>query len=180
MADSREVTATLVVNFGADAASNNDALIAEVDSRDEGLNLGKSRFLPGEDVWILLYTSKNVELNLPVTSWGDLILRAGDELVEKEADIQFVDELESRVTWPMQDGFTGQWIGRTADPVAQTGELTLQIPQPVDGLSIALPNWARLYRVNWTANARAYRLTNTLIPGFDEYSIICHFTGLAT
>ena len=98
MADPREVTATLVVNFGEDAASNNDALIAEVDGRDDGLNLGKTRFLPGEDVWILLYQSKNVELNLPVTSWGDLILRAGDELVEKEQDIQFVDDIEGKVT----------------------------------------------------------------------------------
>jgi hypothetical protein len=173
MADPREITATLVVGFGADSASNNDALVAEIDSREDGLNVGKSSFLPGEDVWILVYASKNVVLNEPVTSWGDLIFRAGDELVEKEQDIQFVDSIEGRVTYPIQDGFVSTWIGRTADPVLQTGEMTLQIPEPPED------HYARLLRVNHTARARAYRLTNTLIPGFDEYGIIVHFTGLA-
>ena len=175
MADPREITATLVVNFGGQSSGNNDALVAEIDDRETGLNAGKTRFSPGEDVWILVYVSTNVTLNTPVTSWGDLIFRAGDELVEKEQDLQFVDELEFRVTYPIRDGFTSQWIGRTATGLVQTGELTLQIAQPAD-----VDHWARLLRVNWTSRARAYRLTNTLIPGFDEYGIICHFTGIAT
>jgi len=175
MADPREITATLVVNFGGQAASDNDSLVAEIDDRETGLNSGKTSFLPGDDVWILLYKSENVTLNTPVTSWGDLILRAGDELVEKEADIQFVDEVESRVGYPMRDGFTSQWIGRTALGLVQTGELTLQIAQPAD-----VEHWARLLRVNWTARAAAYKLTNTYIAGLTEYSIICHFTGIAT
>lgn len=175
MADPREITTTLVVSFGENAAANNDALVAEVDDREDGLNLGKTRFLPGEDVWILVYPTDNVTLNTPVTSWGDLILRAGDELVEKEQDIQFVDDLEARVTYPMRDGFTPTWIGRDALGLVQTGELTLQIAQPA-----GVDNWARLLRVNWTSRALAYRLTNTLISGLDEYNIICHFTGVAT
>lgn len=175
MADPREITATLVVNFGAEAAANNDALVAEVDNRETGLNDGKTSFNPGDDVWILLYPSTNVVLNEPVTSWGDLILRAGTEYVEKEQDIQFVDEIEGRVTYPMLSGFLPSFIGRDASPVSQTGELTLQIAQPKD-----VEHWARVLRVNWTAEARAYRLTNTFISGFDSYQIVVHFTGVAS
>lgn len=173
MPDPREITATLVVGFGEQSQSDNDILIAEIDSREDGLNGGKTRFLPGEDVWILVYTSANVTLNTPVTSWGNLILRAGDELVDKEEDVQFVDEIEGQVGYPIRDGFTSQWIGTSQGNPVQTGEKTLQISQP------AASHWARLLRVNWVSRARAYRLTNTFISGFDEYSIICHFTGTA-
>lgn len=183
MADPREVTATLTVNFGEGAASNNDALVAEVDSRETGLNAGKTSFTPGEDVWILLYPSTNVVLNDPVTSWGDLLFRPGVEFVEKEQDLTYVDALESRVGYPMLTGFTPMFIGRDASPVAQTGELTLSIPQPTEmvmGVPTDLEHYARILRVNWTAEARAYRLTNTLIADLEEYSIIVHFTGVAS
>ena len=175
MPDSREVTATVVVNFGQGAASDNDALVAEIDSRETGLNAGKTTFLPGEDVWILVYPSSNVVLNTPVTSWGDLVRRAGTELVDKEQDLQFIDEVEGVVAWPILDGFTPTFIGRDASPVVQAGDMTLRIATPA-----AVDHYARVLRVNWVAEAIAYRLTNTEISGLDEYQIVVHFTGVAS
>jgi hypothetical protein len=74
MAEEREVTATLVIGFGQDAALN-DGMVAEVDSREDGLNHGRSIFMPGDDVYILLYVSSNVTLKTPVVSHGTLLFQ---------------------------------------------------------------------------------------------------------
>lgn len=186
MADPREITATLVVNFGEGAENLNDGLVAEIDSRPDGLNNGKTRFSPGDEVYILLFASSNVVLNAPVVSAGNLAYRPSlsPQVIDFEQDLQFVDDVEARLTYPLlpDRSFTGRWLGYSLGNVTKRGEMVLGIPQPMDG-GEPREHWAGLYRVNYPAVARVYHLTNTLLTEggqpIPEYSIIVHFSGIA-
>lgn len=177
MPDTREITATLVVGFGEANLGANDGLVVDVDDRPDGLNQGRTRFSPGDDVYILVYKTENVVLNTPVVSAGSLIPRPGLSPVfyEKEQDLQFVDELEATLQYPIPPGVlaTGNWLGNSLGNVTQRGQLVVGIPAQ------AAAHWAGLYRHVHTAQADVYVLTNTYLP-YESYSIICHFTGVAS
>jgi hypothetical protein len=175
MADPREITATLVVNFSTGAVGG-DGLVAEVDSRPDGLNGGKTSFVPGDDVYILVYKTTNVTLNTPVSSHGAVIYQAGlsPVAIEKTDDLQFVDEITADLRYPIPlSGFTGAWLGNNLGNVTARSETTVGITQPVDA------HFAGVYRVSWSPEALVYRLTNTALTGYTEYPIVVHFTGIA-
>ena len=175
MADAREITATVVVSFGG-ATSDNNGLVAEVDGREDGHNQGRTSFNPGDDVYILLYKTDNVTLNDPVVSYGTLVFEAGlsPEPVDQTDDLQFVDEIEATLQYPVNaDGFTGQWLGNDLGVVQPVSQIKVGITRPVDA------HFAAVYRIAYQADALVYRLTNTLLTGFDQYPIVVHFSGIA-
>ncbi len=178
---SRIVTATLNVRFGADqVAAGADALIAEVDSRETGLNAGKSNFVPGDEVFILLYQSNNVTINKVVTSLGTISKQPAlsPQIVELEESIIFANEPDANVSRPIITLVSDVWLGTDLGGIIKTGDLQVSLSNPPSGL---VPNgvFAGVNTLTYTSTATVYKLTNTFLPGVTEYDIVVVFVATA-
>ena len=85
--------ATIRVQFGNPDGSGSDGhLSAEVDTRPDGLNGGRSSFSPGETAYILVYKSDNVSITDTICSAGSLsaqgsaVVTVTEELMFEDAD----------------------------------------------------------------------------------------------
>lgn len=165
------VTTSIVVQFSKGAAGG--ALTVEVDDRDVasgGLNGGKTQFLPGDPVALLLYKTNSVVLDAVLSSLGSL--SAGSQVtISKTEDVTFAGETEATVRYPILGGFTFQWIGSSQGTVSVVDETTLRIPTPPAG---QFP--VGIARVTYNARATVYNLQHT-DPGLSEYSIVAFFAG---
>ena len=83
--------ATIRVQFGNPDGSGSDGhLSAEVDTRPDGLNGGRSSFSPGETAYILVYKSDNVSITDTICSAGSLSSQ-GTAVVSVTEEIMFED-----------------------------------------------------------------------------------------
>lgn len=172
----KQVTATLTIGFGAASADQGaDALIAEVDSRDDGLNKGKSTFLPGEDVYILLYQGSGVTLQSVVASSGQILAQPSlsPQIVELEEDVIFANESQANVSKPIYQLASTKWLGNSLGNIVKSGESLLSLATPPGAV------YAGVNRINYKSQAKVYKLTNTLIANLTDYSIVVVFIGTA-
>lgn len=179
MADARTITQTLTVSFGAD--SGTDSLIAEIDSRSDGLNKGKTSFRPGDDVYILVYRSNNVTIQEVVSSKGGIALdlSAGVQIVELTDTVIFANERESSVSKPVSGAFDVSWWGNDLGAMTlDNDQRTLSLSQ--DPSTPSDPVYAGVASVDYTSEADVYKLTNTLIPNLSEYEIVIVIVGEAS
>ena len=175
MADQRTVTTTLLVDFGG-AGDGGDALIAEVDSRPDGLNKGKTNFAPGEEVFILVYRGSNVTITDVVASAGKVSLRPAlsPQITEQEQDVVFSNKREEGLSRPVNvDGFSHEWLGNDLGSPLLVTETELRIPEQ------AIEPFIGIARIEYQSAAVVYKLSNTALP-FEEYQIGVFFTGIAT
>jgi len=173
----RQVTATLSIGFGNVTSESDgaDTLIAEIDTRVDGLNKGKRSFLPGDDVFILVYRGSNVTIDDAIISLGSINYRPGNspQIVELEEDIVFANESDASLTRPILSIQSDQWLGTDLGNVVKTGELQVSLSNP------PVNNYAGVNRVGYTANADVYQLSGTLLNGTSEYEIVVVFIGTA-
>lgn len=165
------VTTSIVVQFTKGSADG--ILIVEVDDRDVsegGLNGGKTSFLPGDTVNLLLYKGALVSLDAVISSLGSLAAGAS-ATVSKTEDVTFANETEATVRYPISGGFTYEWLGASNGAVSVIGENTLRIPAPATG-QIAVG----IARVTYNTTATVYRLQHS-DPGYAEYGIVAFFSG---
>lgn len=123
-------TTTIRVQFGTPTGGpNGDAqpafLSASLDSRETGLNGGKTSFKPGDMAVILIYKSTNVTLEQPIASAGSISLGSQVE-VDITEDLTFLGELKTNLQIPPTGAITGKWLGRSLGSISAsgTGEVT--------------------------------------------------------
>lgn len=166
------ITTSIVVQFSA--GSEGGVLIVEVDDRDAtagGLNGGKTSFLPGDTVNLLLYRSSNVTLLAALASIGSL--SAGSQVtISKTEDVTFAGETEASVRYPILPGsLSYQWIGASQGAVTVVGENNVRIPAPpANSYAVGIA------RVTYNTRATVYRLQHS-DPGLSEYGIVAFFAG---
>lgn len=171
------VTATLRIGFGAEAEQTGaNTLIAEIDTRPGGLNGGKTSFIPGDEVYILVYKSSNVTIDSAIASTGTLTFEGGlsPEIVNLSESVVFANTPDANVTRPILTIQSNNWLGNNLGGILKTGELQISLTSPPAGI------YAGVNDVNYDSEAQVYRLSNTLINGISEYEIAIVFVGTAT
>jgi len=165
--------ATIRVTFG-DSAAGDAHLSAEIDSRPTGLNGGKTGFVGGDDVFILLYRSDNVEILRADSTAGSIGLYPAQPSVTLTKTEEFVLEEEDTFELPVpaESVVSAVWYGRDLGaPVLQPNKMTMRVP--IRGLG--------LVKVTFTARADVYVLHSpTAINGETDFSIAALIVGGVT
>ena len=165
------VNTSFQISFGSGAgAGAGGHLSAEIDDRPEGLNAGKTAFVPGDTAHFLVYKSANVTYSAPVPSAGS-VTPGGTLTVEKEDDIAFADTDTASLPIPATGIVSVLWMGN------QLGALALQDPQTVKASSKGVA----VARVRYTATANAHALHSPAsVAGLTDYSILVFILGELT
>ena len=168
------VTTSLVVSLGegADVAS---LYAAEVDSREDGLNGGRTSFNPGDSIYILLFKTDNVTTLHSVASQGSLTYQGTTDF-EVEGFAEYPNENESSLSYPVPSGavVTKQWLGNDLGNSTISNQSSILLS--TDEATLGDP-YVGILKYSYTAVADIYLLQDTLIPSEPEYSILCFFQG---
>jgi len=165
--------ATIRVQFGnPDGSGANGYLSAEVDTRANGLNGGRSSFSPGETAYILVYKSDNVRITETICSAGSLTAQ-GTALVSVTEEIMFEDADSATLGKPARSSLAQSvWFGRSL------GALTLQsdkvtVKAQAKGVAVA--------SVTYDALAQVYALASpATLNRQTDFSILALIKGVAT
>ena len=166
--------ATIRVQFGSSDGQSGTSghLSAEVDTRPQGLNGGKTAFSPGETVYLLVYKSANVSITETICSAGSLTAQ-GTATVTINDELMFEDTDTASLSVPARAGIgTSVWYGRSL------GSLTLQadkvtVKSAVKGVGVA--------KVTYEAQAYVYVLASPAsLNGETDFSILALIKGSAT
>ena len=161
--------ASLVVQFGSEEAAQY-MLQAEVDGRDAsdgGLNKGKTNFIPGDEVYFLVY--KSTELGTPVLSHTlpspGTVTSAGSGSIEVDEFVTFANATEASLPHPANNGAVSISLmpGSTAPGLKQLG----------DKLVTSEPALA-VVRVTYTSNYLAYRISGVpeTLDGHTSFPVV--------
>lgn len=165
--------ATIRVQFGnPDGANAEGHLSAEIDTRPEGLNGGRSAFNPGETAYILVYKSDNVSITDTICSAGSLTAQ-GSTVVTVTEELMFEDADTATLGKPARTSLSAPvWYGRSL------GGLTLQsdrvtVKASSKGVAVA--------KVSYEALAYVYALASpATLNGETDFSILALIKGAAT
>jgi len=165
------VTTSLVVSLTSDSVADASIYKAEFDSRtagEGGLNNGDTSFSPGDNLGFLLYRSSNINdaATIITPSLGSIIsLNNGSRAITEF--IKFTNTKEVAPQYPIAGNFTYTWMGNNLGAVSQVNDRKLTIP--ADGVGVA--------KITYTTTFKQYKLTNTKIPGEDEYDVLIYIAG---
>jgi hypothetical protein len=164
--------ATIRVQFGnPDGSGAEGHLSAEVDTRPDGMNGGRSSFSPGETVYLLVYKTDNVSITDTICSAGSLSSN-GTTSVTVTEEVMFEDSENASLPKPASGAVSVVWQGRSL------GSLTLQsdkltVKAGAKGVAVA--------KVTYTAQARVYALSSpSSINGETDFSILALIKGSAS
>ena len=165
---SNAVTTTVQITFG-DGAEGKAHLSAEVDKRPDGLNNGKTSFIGGDPVHVLVYKSSSVTITAAEVSAGTVHF-AEPQLVDVEDIITFADKREASLSRPASGPLGVTWFGKSL------GGLTVG----ADGVSvIASTQGVAVARVRYKSYATAYRIsTPTALNGDKNYNLLFFVAGV--
>jgi hypothetical protein len=93
------VTTSVVISFGSPSAEGSGVFSAEVDSRDDGYNFGKTSFIRGDSPAVLLYASPEIVVTKILLSEGSYTeLGSGSHTVEDS--LTFANESSASLSKP--------------------------------------------------------------------------------
>lgn len=144
-------------------------LLAEIDPREDGLNKGRTRFLPGDQPAILIYTGPRVELDAVRSSAGHIsTLSPGTREIEEES-LSFTDTTEATLQYPTAALSVWKWLGNDLGTPELVDELTVRIPAP--GLGKLLVTYETAFE------ARRLSGVPVKLAGEDEYDVLVLVEG---
>jgi hypothetical protein len=164
------ITASITVSFGAgaDGADVQGHLSAEVDSRIDGLNAGRTSFNAGDTVYFLVYKSDNVEYDSPITSAGSAS-RGGSVSVSKTDLLTFANVNTADLSVPANGAPSITWLGRNLGGVT-LGANQKTITAAATGVAVC--------NATYTASADVFALTSPAsIGGSTDFSILVFIAG---
>lgn len=161
------VNTSFQISFGTSAGAASGHLSAEIDDRPEGLNAGKTSFVPGDIARFLVYKSANVAYDNPVPSAGS-VSRGPAQVVEKEDDIAFADTDTASLPIPATAIVSVTWMGSSLGALALSDPQTLKAS--AKGVAVA--------RVRYRANADSWALQSPpSAGGLTDFSILVFILG---
>lgn len=156
------VNTSVTVSFAsASSAEGTSIFSAEVDTRDDGFNNGKSSFYKGDSPVILLYSSPNILLTKIQQSEGTYTdLGFGTTLIEES--LTFTNSREEDLDKPYHSAF--EIVGAMpALPIWTLADNKILLPA----------NTVAVANIKYVAVFRAYRITN--VSG--NYPVVVYFEG---
>jgi hypothetical protein len=170
------VTTSIVVQFSR--GEDGGVFSVEVDGRevaDGGLNGGRSSFLPGDTVKLLLFKSANTTVDYVEASLGALTTQSATVFVKVQEDLTFANETEASLSKPTTGLSSVVWLGRNLGTLALSGDSKVVIPAPsVGDYAVGVA------RVVYYSQAHVYTLTHSSLAGVSEYPIVALFIGSST
>lgn len=165
------LTFSTTINFGAaagSAAAASTHLSAQIDSRPDGLNGGKTSFVPGETAYFLVFSSDNVTVDTPIATAGT-ISSAAVGAVEQSVDLTFADTNTATLPMPATSITGTTWMGNSL------GSLTLGS----DGVTVtAGASGIAVARVTFDTTPEAYALASpSTVAGLTDFSILVFISG---
>lgn len=164
----KTVSATIVVDFGAAAGDEDSILVAELDSREDGLNNGKTTFLPGDDVYYFVYKTDNVEIVQHESSAGSIVQQGTVTFVEEGAYVTFEDSDRNSDSKPIE-GLSYKWLGKSLGNISVVG----QVNYVADSSGVAIA------KCNITRTPLVFKLTGvpTKLGGESNYKVLIYIKG---
>jgi len=161
------VTTSLVVRFSPSSAGSAGRLTAEIDSRPDGLNKGKTSFAPGDSVGFLVYAGEGVSITAVVPTLGT-VGNVGAQSVAIEEFVQFANVAEASLRAPASGGVAAQWVGRDGGNFSiVNGIVTLDEP----GIG--------MLHASYSATAQGYVLSGipAEVAGLTEFEVLVYIEG---
>lgn len=159
------VTTSIVVEFKkADGSSG--ILTMEVDSRETGLNKGKTSFAPGDTAGLLLFHSPDVIIDTTACSGGSLSA-IGSGVYDMDEWIVFAGTDTASLSKPSNGIVSVEWYGTSLGTTKVDGT---NLVAATKGLAVA--------RVTYGAPYTAYNLASPAkMTGKDEFQIVVFVAG---
>lgn len=158
------VTTSIVVQFSQGASGQ---LSAEIDSRPEGHNSGKTSFAPGETAHFLVFKSDDVTIDQLIASYGAVSYLGEEDFDVEDEWLQFADTNEANLSKPYASGFSFQWYGTNLGTLTPVGN---KVTCPTKGVGMA--------KVSYTARCRVYALPSpSQINGSSNFQILVLVKG---
>ncbi|MFC7422047.1 hypothetical protein ACFQNF_19495 [Iodobacter arcticus] len=150
-----QITSSITVQFDS---SQQGFLSAEIDSRPDGLNRGRSQFKPGDVVWLLVYASPLVTYGMPILSEGS-ILRGTDQIITQSDVINLQNTAESKLSKPASSALVVQWYGNNLGAMT-LGDDKMSISTERAGVAVA--------KVKYSAKAQSWGIQSPPSSGGEK------------
>lgn len=171
------VTTSFTVSFGA-GSGEGGMLKAEVDDRLDGVNKGKTSFIPGDPVGWLLFKTQNgaaaVTVDAIVTSLGTV---SPGQASSKEVTetLQFANEATANLGYPITGNFKSiKWVGNSLGNLVIVNETTVKI---ADFKGTPLAPQVGVVEVVYDSPCQVYTLTHTPPESILNYEILVYIAG---
>lgn len=141
-----QVTTSITINFQTADGDTTSVLNAEVDGREDGFNVGRTSFLPGDSPVFLIYKTSNVIVDVIQSSEGS-ISQIGTGQVTEEQWLTFAYEKEASLSKPAAGSLT---IAYTTGPTPRVESQTKAV---LDAEAVAA------VKVTYGVDFLAYKVT---------------------
>lgn len=163
--------AGLSVSFArpeAEVSGPTGSISAEIDSRAEGPNAGRTSFAPGEAIAFLVYTSDNVRV-ADITASDGTVTGGAEVSFMSDLTAQFVNSDTASLSATVERIETHEWLGNALGGLDLLDEGTVQADS--SGVAVA--------RVNALVRARQYSLVTPAVAlaEDEEYPIVVFIQG---
>ncbi len=156
------VTTSLSINFQSPAATGEGgSFAAEIDTRPLGLNKGRSSFIPGDSVYILLYAGSLVS-NIQATKSAGAMVQASSIVVDQEEQISLANGREFTTRYPVTGSYSITWYGTNPGTVTKNGDQKFNVPNEAVAVGV----------IKYQSTARVFILSGVIYP-----AAIVVFTG---
>ncbi len=154
------LTAHIVVQF-ADAESN-VSVVAEVDDREDGFNVGKTSFYSGDTPHLLLFVPAGYEVLSVMTSAGAVSF-VTDTFKDIDTFLAFANEDSVSMSYPISGAWAYTWLGASLGVLTASDQFTAKLP--ARGFDAGTKKPIPEYRVGvaqatYTSDCKVYKLFN--------------------
>jgi hypothetical protein len=156
----RLANAFRILDGSADDA--NGLLQIEVDTREDGLNDGRSDFVVGDRPGLLIFKSLDVDVSRVRASAGVVSDEAAGT-TEKTEDLNFANAAEAKLAYPTAALDSFEWLGTDLGTPTLDGEQTIRLDEAGVGI----------LRVTYTTSFLARRVSNVpSIGDEDDFDVL--------
>lgn len=175
------VSTSIVISFKSQEAADaaNAILTAELDTRDDGYNAGRSSFLFGDQPVYLIYKTSNVTFDQYTTAGSTQYV--GNVTIEVDEVITFLREQEASISKPPSTAVTFTLIGGDGMDTANLTVSGTRVTYSPDDPEATPP--LAVVRATYNTTALAYRLigvTDPQIDGLEDYPVVIYILGDVT
>jgi hypothetical protein len=162
------VTATVMVQF---TNQGSGILTAELDTRPEGYNNGRSTFSAGDEPVILVRKTPNVSMQI-ITSAGSCS-QFGTGTTEELEFLTYMRTKTASASKPISSGFSSNWYGQSLGVVRVSGnkDVVIDTTEPITGCGVL--------GITYNSDFIAYKLSGVpaMLNGRSDFSVLVGFIG---
>ncbi len=150
------------------ADSSSGLLQAEIDSREAGLNSGRTSFIPGDQPGFLIFKGERVAVDNVRPSAGNIVSLAAGNMDVSET-LSFAGTQEARLKYPTAAILSYKWLGNNLGVPVLIDEATVSVP--VEGVGLLMVTYQTAFLARRVSGVPA------VINGETEYDVLVLVEG---